>query len=132
MDRDGTGSKPLASAKSPHAKFEPAPASADRDLVDLRRLFDLSLDLMVICDTQGRFRTVSSSATKILGYTPEELVGRRFMEFVHPDDIERTHAAHEALIRGSDVVEFENRYVRRDGAIIDLSWSAAWYADAAV
>jgi PAS domain S-box-containing protein len=98
--------------------------------VDLRRIFDLSLDLMVICDMQGRFRTVSASATKILGYTPQELVGRRFMEFVHPDDVERTHAAHEALIRGSDVVEFENRYVRKDGTIIDLNWSASWYADA--
>ena len=123
---------PLASAKSPQATFEANSEPQDRDLVDLRRLFDLSLDLMAICDSQGCFRRVSASATKILGYRPEELLGRRFMEFVHPQDVERTHVAHESLIRGQDVIEFENRYVRKDGAIVDLSWSASWYADAGV
>jgi PAS domain S-box-containing protein len=94
--------------------------------LDLRHIFELSLDLMCTADAEGCLRAVSASAAKILGYQPEELIGRRFLELVHPDDVERTLRAHQSLIAGASVVEFENRYVRKDGAIVDLSWSASW------
>jgi PAS domain S-box-containing protein len=105
--------------------------SAERP-VDLQRIFDLSPDLMCISDSQGRFLRVSTSSTRILGYRPEELVGRKFLDFVHPQDVQRTFLAHEAVLRGAKVVEFENRYYRKDGACVDLSWTASWSAEAGV
>jgi len=41
-----------------------------------RRIFDTSLDLILIVDRKGRFLQVSPSAMSILGYEPEELIGR--------------------------------------------------------
>lgn len=110
--------------------LEAASASQERDLLDLRRIFDLSLDLMSIADAEGRFRIVSASAAKILGYTPTELIGRKFIDFVHPDDAPRALLAHESLVGGGNMVEFETRYVRKDGSIVDLSWSTSWSVDA--
>jgi PAS domain S-box-containing protein len=119
----------LASLISSQSILEAASESQERDLLDLRRIFDLSVDLMCIADADGRFRMVSASVAKILGYTPTELIGRSSLDFVHPDDLQRTLSVHESLVGGATVVEFENRYLRKDGATVDLSWSTSWSAD---
>jgi PAS domain S-box-containing protein len=122
----------LASLISSQSILDAASESQERDTLDLRRVFDLSADLMCIADADGRFRMVSASAAKILGYTPTELVGRKLLDFVHPEDLQRTLAVHESLLGGIAVAEFENRYVRKDGIAVDLSWSTSWSADAAL
>lgn len=119
----------MASLISSQSTLEPASESQERDLLDLRRIFDLSVDLMCIADADGRFRMVSASAAKILGYTPTELVGRSALDFVHPDDLQRTLSAHQSLVGGATMVDFENRYLRKDGVTVDLSWSTSWSAD---
>ena len=96
--------------------------------LDLRRIFDLSQDLMCITDTQTRFLRVSASSARILGYEPRELIGRKFLDLVHPHDLQSTLLAHESVQRGAQIVEFENRYIRKDGACVDLSWTASWIA----
>jgi PAS domain S-box-containing protein len=98
--------------------------------LDIDRIFDLSLDLMCIVDAPGRFVRVAGSSAKLLGYLPEELVGRRFIEFVHPDDVARTIATYQDLVGGTHVLEFENRYLRKDGATVDFNWSASWSHEA--
>ena len=51
------------------------------------RLFDTSLDLILVTDRQGRFLRVSPSAKAILDYRPEEMVGHIGIDFIHPDDL---------------------------------------------
>jgi PAS domain S-box-containing protein len=97
---------------------------------DLARLFDVSHDFLCIVDEQGRFRTVSASSERILGYRPEELIGREFADFLHPDDLKRTMAKHQALVSGADVLEFENRYLRKDGSVVHLDWCSSWLSEA--
>jgi PAS domain S-box-containing protein len=99
-------------------------------LLDLQRVFDLSQDLMCMTDAQARFLRVSASSARILGYQPEELLGRKFLDLVNPNDLQATLLAHESVLRGAQVVEFENRYVRKDGAPVELSWTSTWVADA--
>ncbi len=41
-------------------------------------------------DLEGRFLYASPSHTSVLGWEPEELLGRSGLEFIHPDDLERT------------------------------------------
>jgi PAS domain S-box-containing protein len=101
-------------------------------LLDLQRILELSQDFICIADAQARILRVSAAAARILGYSPEELIGRRFLDFVHPGDLQRTLLAHETVLRGARVVEFENRYCRKDGTCVDLSWTASWSADVGV
>lgn len=90
------------------------------------KAIDLLLDMICIVDVNGRYVFVSSACEQILGYTPDELLGRNMIEFVHPDDRERTlHAASE-IMAGQPKVHLENRYVRKDGRVVDIMWSARW------
>lgn len=53
-----------------------------------RLLAENTVDLVCLHDLDTSFRYVSPSIEKLLGYTPEELIGKLPMEFVHPEDIE--------------------------------------------
>ncbi|WP_129777745.1 PAS domain S-box protein [Peristeroidobacter soli] len=107
-----------------------ASVEAGDALLDLQRVFDLSQDLMCVTDAQTRFLRLSASSARILGYRPGELHGRKFLDLVHPDDLQATLLAHESILRGAQVVEFENRYVRKDGSTVELSWTSSWIAGA--
>ena len=94
---------------------------AERDLV---RFFELSPDLFCIAGLDGYFRRVNENFTRVLGYTPEELISRPFIEFVHPDDRANTSAEAEKLSRGLPVVRFKNRYRDVRGDYRWFEWEA--------
>ena len=98
---------------------EVAARTADRD-----RVWRNSQDLLVIADATGIFRAVSPSVTRILGWSPEELVGRSLFEFVIPDDRQGTGEALTEAVRGP-LETYENRYRHKDGGFRWLSWVAA-------
>jgi PAS domain S-box-containing protein len=93
------------------------------------RFFNVSLDLLCIRDTDGIFKRVNPAFERTLGYSADELVSRPFMDFVHPDDRERTRGALSDLARGDAVVHFENRYLHRDGSVRWLQWSSLLVRD---
>lgn len=97
-------------------------------LLDLQRVFDLSQDLMCMTDAQTRFVRVSASSARILGYRPDELLGRKSLDLVHPNDLQATLLARESVLQGAHLVEFENRCVRKDGGTVELSWTSTWIA----
>jgi len=88
------------------------------------RFFNLSRDLMCIIGFDHRFRTVNPAWERTLGFTREEMLGKPFIEFVHPDDRPATLAEAEKLVGGGEVIYFENRYVCKDGSYRWLAWSA--------
>jgi len=96
-----------------------AQAQAEAD-----RIFNLSSDLIAVADYDGRFTRVNPAFERTLGYSAEELRSRPYVEFVHPDDRSRTLRAGEELQHGREVIEFENRYLRKDGSVRWLQWSA--------
>jgi PAS domain S-box-containing protein len=94
---------------------------AERDLV---RFFDLSPDLFCVAGLDGYFRRVNANFSRVLGYTARELQSRPFLDFVHPDDRERTLAEMEKLARGLPVICFENRYRDEAGSYRWFEWTA--------
>jgi PAS domain S-box-containing protein len=91
---------------------------------EVDRIFNLSTDLIAVADLQGRFTRVNPAFERTLGYSSEELRSRPYVEFVHPDDRSRTLQAADELAQGREVIEFENRYLRKDGSVRWLEWSA--------
>ncbi|WP_081685664.1 GAF domain-containing protein [Candidatus Solirubrobacter pratensis] len=89
---------------------------------ELDRIFTLSSDLIAVADFNGCFRRVNPAAEQILGYTEEELLSRPYLDFVHPDDRERTAVETAAIGQGNATLSFENRYVRKDGTLRVLEW----------
>ena len=87
---------------------------------------DLLLDAVCAVDVDGRFVFVSAACERIFGYTPQELIGRRMIELVAPADRERTLAAAARIMAGDPQLHFENRYMRKDGELVTIMWTARW------
>lgn len=91
-------------------------------VAELDKFFNLSLDMLCIADIDGYFRRINPMFGKTLGLTDRELMSRPFIEFVHPDDREQTLDALVKLSQGQPVINFENRYICKDGTYKDISW----------
>ena len=105
---------------------ELAAAIAERRLAEkeLDRFFQLSPDLLCIAGFDGRFKRLNPAWEAVLGYSWEDLLGAPYLDFVHPEDRERTMAEEQKLRQGTDAVQFENRYRTRDGRYRWLQWTS--------
>ncbi|HEY9664922.1 MAG TPA: PAS domain S-box protein, partial [Allocoleopsis sp.] len=89
---------------------------------DLDRFFSVALDLLCIANLDGYFLQLNPLWEKTLGYTLEELKHRKFLDFVHPEDINSTQAALAALSEHQEVLNFVNRYRHQDGSYRWIEW----------
>ncbi len=89
------------------------------------RHFELSLDILGAAGFDGHFKRVNPGFEKTLGYDAEEFCSRPFLDFVHPDDRERTEAEAAKLAEvGTDTIDFQNRYRAKDGSYRWIEWTA--------
>ncbi len=93
--------------------------SAWRDL-----FFDLSIDMLCVAGLDGCFLHLSPSWKRILGWDEKDLLDRTPLEFVHPDDHERTLEAWKRLAAGEEILGFENRYRCSDGSYRWIEWNS--------
>lgn len=87
---------------------------------------DLLLDMVCVVDQQGRFVFVSAGVEQILGYQSDTLKGKRMIDYVWPEDKEKTLQQAQRVMAGESVSHFENRYRHQNGWPVFLSWSARW------
>jgi PAS domain S-box-containing protein len=92
---------------------------------ELDQFFNVTLDLLCIANTDGYFLRLNPTCEKLLGYTREELTAKRFLDFVHPDDVDDTLKAISALASQKRIYSFENRYRCKDGTYRWLEWSSS-------
>lgn len=92
----------------------------------LIKALDLLLDVICVVDADGRYLALSGACEQVLGYKPEELIGKPMIDLVLPEDRQRTLEAARGVMVGDSLLNFENRYMRKDGRIIHLLWSARW------
>lgn len=91
---------------------------------DLQRIFNSSSDLIAIAHKDGTYRRASPSFKRILGYSPEQIEGSSFMEFVHPEDAKNAAQALDVLLMGVPIADFEIRYRASGGDYRRLSFNA--------
>jgi PAS domain S-box-containing protein len=91
-----------------------------------RAQLENALDMICSIDSEGRFVSVNPASLKILGYTPDELIGRRFVEFVLPEDVAVTMKEDASIFSGKHTTDFENRYVHKNGSMVHMMWTSFW------
>ena len=92
---------------------------------ELKQFFELSPDLLCIASPDGYFKKISSSFITQLGYTEKELLEKPFIDFVHPDDKQKTiDIVKDLSVDSKKVTFFKNRYLCKNGNYIWLSWNA--------
>jgi PAS domain S-box-containing protein len=78
-------------------------------------------------DRQGHCTFINQSAAKLLGYTPDDLLGHRFHDRVHPDDeasCSDTCVLVRALSQGRSTRLAEQAFRRKDGTVLEIECSA--------
>ena len=88
------------------------------------RIWTLSTDIMMITNLETEIMSVNPAATRLLGWSEEEMLGVSLYEFVHPDDLVPTRDARRLIDQGRSIEKFENRYRTRDGGYLWLSWKS--------
>src|SRR5882724_13140859 len=108
----------------PLASKERADADADmhdttdalnQEAEERRRLFETSLDLILVTDRKGNLGRVSPSSLATIGYRPDEMIGHSAAEFLYPEDLASTRRAMQLARTGQDIRNFETRYGHKSG-----------------
>ncbi|MGC2780464.1 MAG: PAS domain S-box protein [Bradyrhizobium sp.] len=97
-----------------------------RETEERRRIFETSQDLILIADSRGHLMQVSPSAAAVLGYRPEEMVGRNASDFVYPPELEAVRSQMRDCRRGRDIHNFEAQLLHKEGRGVVLNWMASW------
>ncbi len=91
--------------------------------------FELAPVGIVLCDDQGRFKSVNQRYCDLLGYSKSELLTMRFQDVTHPEDVDADVDLYQRLI-AKEINHFsmEKRYIRKDGSVfwVYLTDSIIW------
>lgn len=93
---------------------------------ELQKILDLSLDIICTSTAEGQFVSMNAACIEIFGYTPEEMIGKHFTEFIYQDDQQKSNEAQSKVISGIEITTFENTYLHKDGSLVHMIWSARW------
>lgn len=90
------------------------------------KLIQLMLDTVFVVDPDNRIIFVSDACETLLGYRAEELTDTLITRYMHPEDLATTQATITQVMNGKPHVDFRNRYIRKDGSVVHILWSASW------
>lgn len=93
-------------------------------LYKFEHFFELSPDLLCIAGFDGYFKRINPAVSQLLGYSNAELISKPINEFVYPEDRAITNMSRENLSMSTPLLNFENRYMTKDGEIVWLSWTS--------
>jgi PAS domain S-box-containing protein len=98
-----------------------AEQTAERD-----RAWRISHDLLVVASPNGTLETVNAAWTRSLGWQREELLGKPFAVFTHPDDLEVTLSVLDQLRDAPLTVPYEYRLRHKDGTYRLIAWTGSF------
>lgn len=100
------------------------PIQESLNLSQYKYFFEHSNDLTCIANTEGYFEIISPNFSKLLGYQETDLLNKKFLDFIHPEDLDATIKEIDKLKKGITTLNFSNRYRKNDGSYLWLEWSS--------
>ncbi len=97
-----------------------------QQIEERRQLFDASQDLIMIMNSRGHIVQISPSSEVVLGYRPDEMIGRSGVDFIHPDHLDQARAEMRELRRGEHPILADTRCIHKSGREVWLSWLGNW------
>jgi PAS domain S-box-containing protein len=92
------------------------------DLKQVQLLYNISHDLMIISNQEGYFKRVNPRFSSVLGYTLDEIISKKFLDYVHDDDLEATKFEMHKLLEKKESIHFINRYKTKSDEYRVFDW----------
>lgn len=89
-----------------------------------RKFFYLAQDHLCMSNAEGKFLEFNGRFMQTLGYSEEELLTKKFLDFVHPDDLPKTLKEMEKLNQGAKTISFQNRYLTKSQEERHFQWNS--------
>lgn len=102
------------------------PVQSTISCIDPLKVYAAIVDVVFAIDGKGIFQFVSPSCFQLFGYRAEEMTGASFLNFINPDDIEKTVQLVRERTHDCKTSNFENRYYHKNGTLIPITWSGRW------
>ena len=100
-------------------------ATKGHKLSNLEFYIKESEDLLCISGFDGFFKQINPAFVHKLGYTEQELLTIPFSTFIHPEDLKNTVVEIERLSKGITSLNFENRYLKKNGETVIIQWTTS-------
>lgn len=97
-----------------------------RETEEHRRLFDTSVDLIVVTDRDRIITRISPSCAAILGYQPDEMLGRYGGDFISPASIPSLKSELKLCAQGKAIRNFPTEFVHKNGHTIAVALAGVW------
>lgn len=98
------------------------------ETIDPLDLLDAAVDPIVVYDMSGRVLYINPHFTKVFGWEPEELMGKR-IDFVPDENWPETSAAIDRMKHGENFSYFETRRLTKKGKMLDIQLSSSRFLD---
>jgi PAS domain S-box-containing protein len=124
----------LQGTRSPAAQttFNNLLDQLSENLVETRKreqaIFEKAVDVICVIGVDGRFLSISPSVSRAWGYAPEDLIGKALSDYAVSDNSAKTLETALGSPYSIDRISFDNCLRKKNGDLIDLSWSAHWSA----
>ncbi len=91
-----------------------------------RAIVENAADVICSINSEGKFSAISPACKELWGYSPDELLGRKFVDLVCNDDLPETIKSARQVRQSKVTTAFENRTLKKDGSLVTVLWSAYW------
>ncbi|MFC4231445.1 PAS domain S-box protein [Parasediminibacterium paludis] len=95
----------------------------------LENILAASPDIICSLDGNAVFIDVNAASEKILGYKPEEMIGKSIAVFLPPEELAKTVAEAPKVRETGKLIHFENKYIKKDSSLINISWTGSYQAE---
>ncbi|MEG4031051.1 MULTISPECIES: PAS domain S-box protein, partial [unclassified Microcoleus] len=89
-----------------------------------RDLVETSQDMIWSVDVEGRYTFVNAAVQQIFGYSPEEMIGRKFSEFQIPEQLPKDNEIFQRMLNGESVFQYETIQLAKDSRPINLRFNS--------
>ena len=96
----------------------------EESLSSFKFFIEESNDLVCVVGIDAFFKEINPAFVEILGYSKEELLNNSLLHLLHPDDVERSLKEIEKLSTGIPSINYENRFIKKNGEFVTIQWTA--------
>lgn len=87
-----------------------------------RSYFELGLIGMAIVDSDKKWIEINNKFCEIIGYSRKEIEKMTWVDFTHPDDIDKNNILFDQMLAGKlDSYTMDKRYIRKNGEVVYVS-----------